>query len=121
MSDLLSFKHTKNSFEVRCDGMRQIKHTISSNNTLPSFVNLICPAPLTNILIVPRGPKLLFNTFCNPLPALIFIASVLALPITSAFGLTVCTALILGAERRSDNNEMKRVKKVRHAANSTFD
>ena len=65
--------------------------TISSRRTLPSFVILIIPAPLTSIFMVPDGPRLLFTTDMRDLAAWMFIARAWFLPMISAFGFTVFT------------------------------
>ena len=57
---------------------------ISWSSTAPSFVSLICPAPPTSILSVPRGPKLLFNTCCSPRAAEMLTMSADDFEITSA-------------------------------------
>lgn len=48
---------------------------ISESSTAPSLVNLIWPAPPTNIFKVPFGPKLVFIISIRPAAALIFIAN----------------------------------------------
>jgi len=52
------------------------------------------PAPLTSILIVPLGPKLVFMTSSRPLAALMFMKRAAVCPIVSARGLSVLTLMI---------------------------
>ncbi len=59
---------------------------ISWSNTLPSLVNLICPAPPTSILRVPFGPKFDFITYWSPIAALMFMAKACIFFKTSALG-----------------------------------
>lgn len=65
---------------------------ISFNNTFPSFVNFICPAPPTNIFKVPLGPKLDFITSCSDPAATMFIERACILRTTSALSLSYYTA-----------------------------
>lgn len=59
---------------------------ISCSRTFPSLVNLICPAPPTSILSVPRGPRFVLRTFWSPMAAATLTERAACLEIISAFG-----------------------------------